>query len=228
MKKQKANLNYFKKWEGLKTLGLGMLIVGFGCIWLAMGYLVYIGGIALLVAGVVLFLIGNINRSTEEEIRVEIRRRAEGIEFPEVETERHFYKRVPEKQEILDFSGFSFSEGLWFKRMKNGSIGSSAYRVARVLLLTDAFYVKTREFSLLEEGAKEETFEILFSSVEDVAVLREGKTFSCGAKSFPIKLCHLVITFDGGKTLCLPAADDVYVDELAARLKKLTEEAIGE
>ncbi len=228
MKKQSANLNYFKKWEGLKTLGLGMLIVGFGSIWLASSFLMYFGGIALLATGAVLFLIGNINRSTEEEIRAEIVRRSEGIEFPEVETERHFYKRVPEKQEILDFSGFSFSEGLWLKKMKNGSVGSSTYRVARVLLLTDAFYAKTREFSLLEEGAKEEVQEILFSSVEDVTVLRESKTFSCGSKSFPVKLCRLVITFDGGKTLCLPMADDVYVDELAARLKKTVAAEKGE
>lgn len=228
MKNYKANINYFKKWEGLKTLGLGMLIVGFASIWLAMGYLVYLGGILLLATGGVLFLVGNINRSTEEEIMAEIARRSEGIEFPEVETERHFYKRVPEKQEILDFAGFSFFDGVWLKKMKNGSIGSSAYRVARVLLLTDAFYAKTREFSLLEEGAKEETQEILFSSVEDVAVLRESKTFSCGSKSFPVKLCQLVITFDGGKTLCLPMADNVYVDELAARLKKTVAAEKGE
>ncbi len=228
MKNYKANINYFKKWEGLKSLGLGMLIVGFASIWLAMGYLVYLGGIALLAAGVVLFLIGNINRSTEAEILEEIGRRSEGIAFPEVAKERNFYTRLPEKQEILEFSGFSFSDGLWFKKMKNGSVCSSEYFVAKMLLLTDAFYVKTRKFSLLEEGAKEEALEILFSSVEDVTVRRESKTVSCGARSFSVKLCHLVITFDGGKTLCLPMSDNVYVDELAARLKRLTKVEKGE
>lgn len=222
MKNYKANINYFKKWEGLKSLGLGMLIVGFASIWLAMGYLVYLGGIALLAAGVVLFLIGNINRSTEAEITAEIARRSEGIDFPEVETERHFNKRVPDKQEILEFSGFLFSDGLWFKKMKNGSVCSSEYFVAKMLLLTDAFYVKQRKFFLVSEQKEEETIEIPFDKAEDVTVLRESTTLSCGQKKFSVKTCHLVISYDGGKTLRLPAADDVYVDELAARLKKLT------
>ena len=225
MKNYKANINYFKKWEGLKTLGLGMLIVGFGGIWLARSFLMYFGGILLLAVGVVLFLIGNINRSTEEEIRAEIARHSEGVEFPEVETERHFYKRVPDAREILDFSGFCFSEGIFLKKMKNGSPCSSEYLVARMLLLTDAFYVKTRKFSLISDEKEEETLEIPFDSVEDVTVLRENKSFSCGAKSLPVKLCHLAIVFDDGKRLCLPTTDDVYVDELAARLKKLTEKS---
>ncbi|MBO4979479.1 MAG: hypothetical protein J6D16_03635 [Clostridia bacterium] len=228
MKNYKANINYFKKWEGLKTLGLGMLIVGFTSIWLAMGYLVYLGGIALLAVGAVLFLTGNINRSTEAEILAEISRRSEGMNFPEVETERHFYKRVPERPEILDFAGFSFSEGIWLKKMKNGSICSSEYLTAKMLLLTDAFYVKQRKFSLISDINEEQTVEIAFSLVEDLTVLRESKSFSCGSKSFSVKLCYLVITFDGGKTLCLPAADDVYVDELAARLKKTAGETTEE
>ncbi|MBO5305880.1 MAG: hypothetical protein J6B12_03865 [Clostridia bacterium] len=222
MKNYKANINYFKKWEGLKTLGLGMLIVGFIGIWMTYSYFVYIASIVLLAAGVVLFLVGNINRSTEAEIMAEIARCSEGIEFPEVETERHFYKRVPEKQEILDFAGFSFSDGLWLKKMKNGSVCSSEYLKAKVLLLTDAFYVKQRKFSLVSEQKEEETIEIPFDKAEDVTVMRESTTLSCGKKKFPVKICHLVISYDGGKTLRLPMADDVYVDELAARLKKLT------
>ena len=221
MKNYKSNINYFKKWEGLKTLGLGMLIVGFASLWLARSYFMWIAGGAILTAGVVVFLLGNIGRSTEAEIMEEIKRRSEGIEFPEVETERHFYKRVPTKQEILDFSGFSLSDGLLLKRMKNGSICSSEYRVARMFLLSDAFYVKAKTFSLVSDVEEEETLEIPFASVEDVAVLRETKNLPCGKKVFSVKPCHLVVIFDEGKRLYLPAPDDVYVDELAARLKKL-------
>ena len=221
MKNYKSNINYFMKWEGLKTLGLGMLIVGFASLWLARSYFMWIAGGAILTAGVVVFLLGNIGRSTEAEIMEEIKRRSEGIEFPEVETERHFYKRVPTKQEILDFSGFSLSDGLLLKRMKNGSICSSEYRVARMFLLSDAFYVKAKTFSLVSDVEEEETLEIPFASVEDVAVLRETKNLPCGKKVFSVKPCHLVVIFDEEKRLYLPAPDDVYVDELAARLKKL-------
>ena len=227
MKKYKSNVNYFLKWEGLKTLGLGMMIVGFACLWLGWG-LTYLVGAVLMVAGIAVFLVGNIGRSTETEIMEEIKRRSEGIEFPEVEKERHFYKRVPAKNEILDFSGFVLSEGLLLKKTKNGSIASSEYRVARVFLLTDAFYVKTRTFSLVSDECEEETLEVPFSKVEQVAVLRESKVLPCGKQQFSVKPCHLVVVFDGGKKMYLPASDDVYVDELAARLKKLTETAKSE
>lgn len=230
MKNYKSNINYFVKWEGLKTLGLGLLIVGFGGLWLgpAISFIFWILGSPLLIAGVVIFLLGNIGRSTEAEIVEEIKRRSSGIEFPEVERERSFYKRIPKKQEILDFSGFVFSEGLLLKKMKNGSMCSSEYRVGRVFLLTDAFYAKTRTFSLVSDALEEETVEIPFASVEDVAVLREDKTLSCGKKVFSVKPCHLVIVFDDGKKLYLPASDDVYVDELAAKLKRLAERAKSE
>lgn len=228
MKNYKSNINYFKKWEELKTLGLGMMIVGFVSLWLARSYFMWIAGGAILTAGVVVFLVGNIGRSTEAEITEEIKRRSEGIEFSEVEKERHFYKRVPAKPEILEFSGFSLSEGLLLKKMKNGSVCSSEYRLARVFLLTDAFYAKTRTFSLVSDACDEETLEIPFASVEDVAVLRESKNLPCGRKVFNVKPCHLVILFDDGKKLYLPASDDVYVDELAARLKKLTQTAKSE
>ena len=221
MKNYKSNINYFKKWEGLKTLGLGMLIVGFASLWLARSYFMWIAGGAILTAGVVVFLLGNIGRSTEAEILEEVKRRSEGIEFPEVEKDRHFYKRIPARAEILDFSGFSLSDGLLLKRMKNGSICSSEYRVARMLLLSDAFYVKAKTFSLVSDVEEEETLEIPFASVEDVVVLRETKNLPCGKKVFSVKPCHLVVIFDEGKRLYLPAPDDVYVDELAARLKKL-------
>lgn len=230
MKNYKSNINYFMKWEGLKTLGFGLLIAGFGGLWLAPAlhlFLFYILGPIFLVAGGVLFLLGNIGRSSEEEIKTEIARRSEGIAFPEVEKERHFYKRVPAKPEILDFSGFSFSEGLLLKKMKNGSVCSSEYRLARVFLLTDAFYAKTRTFSLVSDACEEDTVEIPFASVEDVAVLRESKSLPCGKKLFAVKPCYLVIAFEG-KKLYLPASDDVYVDELAARLKKLAEKEKAE
>ena len=224
MKNNKSNINYFKKWEGLKTLGLGLLIVGFIGIWMTFSYFVYLASIALLAAGVVLFLVGNIGRSTEADITQEIKRRSHGIEFPEVETEKGFHKRVPDKQEILDFSGFSFPEGALLKRMKNGSVCSSEYVAARMLLLTDAFYAKTRNFSLISDAEEEVTFEIPFSAVENVTVERENKTAVYNGKSFAVKLCHLVITHGEGQKLCLPTTDDVYADQLAENLAKLTRE----
>ena len=73
---------------------------------------------------------------TVGEIMEEIKRRTEGIEFSEVEKDHYFHKRVPAKEEIMDFAGFVLRDGLMLKKMKNGSVCSSEYRLVRAYLLT--------------------------------------------------------------------------------------------
>ena len=225
MKNYKANINYFTKWEGLRTLGLGMLIVGFGSLWLARSYLMYIGGAALIVAGFAIFMAGNIGRSSESDIMSEVARRKEGIEFPEVENERDYQKRVPQRQEILDFEGFSLRQGLYLKKMKNGSICSSEYSKTRMFLLTDAFYIKSKTFSLVSEEERSDTCEIPFTLVENIELEGDRQTLTFGKKSFSVMVSHMVITYDGGKKLRLPGKDDAYADELVKRLKKMVANA---
>ena len=225
MKNYKANINYFTKWEGLRTLGLGMLIVGFGSLWLARSYLMYIGGAALIVAGFAIFMAGNIGRSSESDIMSEVARRKEGIEFPEVENERDYQKRVPQRQEILDFEGFSLRQGLYLKKMKNGSICSSEYSKTRMFLLTDAFYIKSKTFSLVSEEERSDTCELPFTLVENIELESDRQTLTSGKKSFSVTVSHMVITYDGGKKLRLPGKDDAYADELVKRLKKMVANA---
>ncbi len=225
MNNYKANINYFTKWEGMKTCGMGMLIVGILFLWVAWMYwfVLYIVGMGLVVLGTILFFLGNAGRADESEIMTEVNRRKEGIEFPEVENERDFQKRVPRRPEILEFEGFCYRDGLYLKKMKNGSICSSEYSKARVYLLTDAFYIKTRLFSLVADKEQNDTFEIPFSLVENIAMESERQTISSGKKAFSVMVSHMVITYDGGKKLRLPGKDDAYADELVVRLKRMLE-----
>lgn len=225
MKHYKENIQYFKRWEGTRTLGMGMLIVGFLSLWLAQSLWMYLGGITLIIAGFVVFLTGNIGRSSEAEILNDVKRHREGIEFPELESDRDYQKRVPARPEIYDFEGFVLREGLYFKKMKNGSICSSEYARARLYPLTDAFLIKTKTFSLVAEEEALETCEIPFSEVEDIESVSERKILHSGKKSFSAKVCHFVITYGGGKQLFLVSRDDAEVDELIVKLKKTVKDA---
>ena len=225
MKDYKSNINYFTKWEGMKTLGMCMLIVGIASLWLPMSYFMYIAGAALVVFGAIFFFLSNMGRSSESDIMTEINRRKEGIEFPEIESERDLQKRTPQRPEILDFEGFCYREGLYLKKMKNGSTCSSEYAKARMFILTDAFYIKTRTFSLVAEDERNETVEIPFAAVQDIVVESERKAIPCGKKCFSVVVSQLVITYDGDKKLRLIAKDDAYTDETITKLKKLVKTA---
>lgn len=219
--KFKSNLNYYTKWDGYRTLGLCAMVVGFVCVWIPYSYFMYIIGGLGLVGGIGLFLFGSVESSTEAEIKEEIERRCGGIEFRELEKEHHFYHRVPKNVEEFEFKGFDFGKENLLKRMKNGSYGSSAYIYAKMVLLTDAFYIKTRRFSLLKEGQTDETFEILASDIQNIEVRREKELRELEkGKKAELKLCHIVICYGEGKELLLPRNDDIYADEFVAKLKK--------
>ena len=230
MKNNKDNIQYFTTWEGMRTLGLGMLIVGIGFLWLRpfSFFFSYIFGALLTLAGFAVFLIGNIGRSGEEDIIAEVNRRKEGIEFPEVETERDYQRRVPERPEIFDFEGFVLREGLYLKKMKNGSICSSEYAKARMYPLTDAFLIKCKTFSLVSDEETVEAYEIPFDEVEEIETVSERRTLRSGKKAYSVKICHFVITYDGGKTLALISTDDAAIDELIVRLKKMVKDATAQ
>lgn len=223
MKNSNSNINYFKKWEGMATFGLCTLVVGFVSLWMGYGLTYLLGG-ALIIGGFIVFILGNSGRSNEGEIMEEIKRRTDGIEFSEVEKDHHFHKRVPQKQEIMDFAGFILREGLMLKKMKNGSVCSSEYNVSRVYLLADAFYAKTKTISLISNEEWSQTEEIFFNSVEDIRVERERTTLGFEKKQFSVNICSIVVEYDGGKRLVLPAKDDAYVDDTAAKMKKIAAE----
>ena len=223
MKNFNSNINYFKKWEGMATFGLCTLVVGFASLWMGHGLTYFLGG-ALIIGGFIVFILGNSGRSNENEIMEEIKRRTEGLEFSEVEKDHHFHKRVPQKQEIMDFAGFILREGLMLKKMKNGSVCSSEYKTAKVYILKDAFYAKTKTISLISEEESNQTEEIFFNSVEDIRVEREKATLGFEKKQFSVSICNIVVQYDGGKSLVLPAKDDAYVDDTAAKMRKIATE----
>ena len=54
MKNFKSNINYFKKWEGMATFGLCVMVVGFVLLWMGYGLTYFLGG-ALIIGGVLYY-----------------------------------------------------------------------------------------------------------------------------------------------------------------------------
>ncbi len=219
----RSNINYFTRWDGFRSLGLGMLIAGFVCVWIPMGFAAYLLGFVGLFAGIGLFFFGSAGCSTEEEIKKEIAKRCEdfGFKFDEVETEHHFYHRVPKNAEVVEFKGFDFDGNVMIKRMKNGSYASNFYHYAKMMVLTDALYIKRQNFSLTSDLGYGDWLEIPFTDVNKIEIVRKTERKRLNKKqTAEIKICEIFITYDGDRVLHFPQSDDIYADEFAAKLRK--------
>lgn len=220
-KEYRSYVNYFQKWEGAGITGLSMAAVGFLFLWLGLSFASYVIAIVLMLLGLSLFFYGSIGRAHENDLQNQIDRTMTAIEFKELEEDtRHFFRRVPKTPEIREFGGYAMREGLLVKKQKSGSLCSSEYTCAKMLFLTDAFYIKTSTFSFISNEKKKETYEIRFDALTDVTVERERFNLKSGKNTYVAKTCHVAIRYDGEKILRLPAKDDIYTDEFVNDLRR--------
>lgn len=225
----KKFINYFKRWDGMHMLGLGTMAVGFLMLWLggAYSYVMALLGAPFLAIGFVAFLYGNVGRASENDLLEQMKRTREGIHFEEINEDRHFRGRVPQilREELLDGYTFSDDESILIKKQRSGTIISSEYTVAKLAVLKDAFYIKTKTFSFISDKKEEMTYEILFDQIENAEVVRSEKVLTRDKKSYHVKTCDVVITYDGGKTLTLHRKDDIYADGLIDTIRYAIEDA---
>ena len=222
-KDQKRYLNYFKKWEGMGMLGICIAAIGFVCLWLGMSAATYIIAIVGMPLGLALFFYGSSGRAGESDLKNDIQRKTETLQFPELEINEgfRFRGRIPKDPEEQVFEGYVMREGLYLKKLKNGSLCSSEYTCAKMLILNDSFLIKTLTFSFLADTEQRESYEIAFTDVRDVRVERwHGTLQSATKKPFMVKTCHVCMTFGDGQELALPARDDIYTDEFVEKLKR--------
>ena len=217
-------LNYFKKWDGISTIGIAMMAIGIFLIWIQLGYYAYMAAIVLIPIGAVLFIYGNIGRASGTQIEDNIKQHWETIRFPErfseLEETPALRKRTPKEPEVLDFEGYEMEEGLYFKKLKDASVISSQYTCIRMVLLSDALYVKKHTFSFVSDEKDTQILDIPFASIQSFEVLRN--TLNVGhdeKKRFSVKTCHICIHYGDGQQLLLPKKDDIYVEDFAQSLK---------
>ena len=222
---QKNYINYFRRWEGMSTLGAVLLVVGLLCLWLGGSIVSLFLMLALIPAGIVLFLYGSIGRATEGDFKRTAEDCLERIKFDEVEEEPRFRRRYLKTPEIFPFSDYLMREGVMLKRRGSGHLCSSHYVCAKMMVLTDAFYIKAREFSFVSDEKTARDEEILFASIEKIEIVRQARELTFGKVKYNAKTCELVITYDGGKTCTLPVKDDIYAEEFAERLERIVKKA---
>jgi len=215
----KQNIGFFEKWGGGETLGLAIMGVGFAMLWLGRGPFYRIAGAVLLFGGLGVFLIMGAGIAKEKHIREEIRQKSEGV-FIELKGDSHFFRRVPENPKEFVLEGFTYDEGVCLKAFRNGDICSSLYRYAKIQVLNDAFYIHLRKFSLISDDCDDTIYDIHFDTIEDITIEKSELTRVYREKTFALKPCNLVITYDGGKKLYLPKEDDIYNDDFVLALKK--------
>ncbi|MBQ3014063.1 MAG: hypothetical protein IJD75_02840 [Clostridia bacterium] len=221
MNEQKKLLNYFKKWDGAGTLGIGMLAAGALILWLGMSYFSYILSVFLLGSGTVVFLYGNIGRGNETTVNDFVKKNCEKVTFPELTDNHALHKRTLGEPAECEFGGFEMRRGLLFKKKKDASLISSEYTYAKLIVLKDAFYLKKLTFSLVTEEKQEQTFDISFDSIQRIEVLRDTFFVGKGEKNeYRAKTCFIAISYGEGEQLLLPTPDNAYVEELAETLKK--------
>ncbi|MBQ7336042.1 MAG: hypothetical protein IJW92_06185 [Clostridia bacterium] len=215
-------LNYFKRSDKTVTFGFGA--IGIGVVFLFLGfvysYIMYLIGGVILIFGLVLYFYGNAGRASESDLKEVIKKNLDQIQFPELKEDSKLRKRLPRvvSEEICD--GYQFRKDLLIKQQKGGNAVSSEYLCAKIVTLTDAFYIKARVFSFISDEKSEQTLEIPFSSIESIAIERDEQVFTVGKQEITARLCDLVITHDGGRRTVLHRKDDFYADELAKTMNQ--------
>ena len=180
MKKEngyKNYINYFKKWDGAGPFGIGLMVLGVWLIWMGWQYIPFSYPIAMVLIplGLVLFFYGNIGRASEADIQNCIEKSEEKIHFNELEEIPALRKRTPKTLTEQKFEGYSLKKGVVFKKLKNGSLCSSEYDVAKMVTLNDGFYIKTLHFSFLSEEQEIVAYDVPFATLESITAERKKK-----------------------------------------------------
>ena len=210
----KQNKNYFKKTDTLKYVGIFLMaicaIIFF--VWSWQAYYIWVIGIPV---GLVLTFVGSAGRSSDGDIDECIERACADIEV-DLESDRHYAKRMLEHVPPFTVGEYEYDDGLMFKKAKNGKIRSSKYTRAMIYVLSDRLYISRRRIDLIADVTERDVFEIKYDTLSGIDVKREEKTVRFAKRSFFVKTCVLSMLAKNGEILRVPMADDV---QLLARLE---------
>ena len=226
MENYKNVINYFKRSDNIASTGMGLLAAGglmFLLGWWFFWLLFYIG-VPLIPIGLVLYLYGTSGSTDENTLKKIAKENTDSITFADVKESNEFRHRISKKAVEEDFGGYIFNDDILIKRAKSGAMVSSEYISAKMLILNDALFIRSRSFSFVSDEKHENEIEIPFSTIEKIEIERESKSFQVGKKELVAKSCFFVITHEGVQTR-LPRKDVIYADELIVTLNRLLKKA---
>ena len=226
MNHYKNYINYFKRSDSIASIGMGILAAGglmFLLGWWFFWLLFYIG-VPMIPIGLVIYLYGTSGSADENDLKKIIKNNADAITFEDIKDSHEYRQRLPKKPIEETFDGYTFSDNVLIKKAKSGAMVSSEYLCAKMLVLNDALYIRSRSFSFVADENHESEIEIPFSSIEKVEIERQIQNFQVDKKELVVKTCFFVITHEGIQTR-LPRKDDIYADELIVTLNRLLKKA---
>lgn len=219
----KRHLKYFSGSDDIRLLGIIMMAASgilFLWIWYMMwSYVLYILMFALLPVGFVLFLIGSIGKSTEEDIDGVISRLSAEVDLNE-ERDADIIKKQLKKPLPEVISGYDYSDGLMFRKAKNGIVRSEVFKKATLIPLEGSICVLYATVNILCESVKKEYFEIPYDEIEEIRVVPQRRTIRFGKKSFSVNDSHLEIISHGNTVLSLPAKESATLDSFISELSR--------
>lgn len=220
-KQLKQNLNYFKKSDRLRNIGI---VITFCCAAVAIFgnyYCLVIGG-TLLPVGIVVFYLGVSGRATDTDLDAILAQEAERWQI-DPEEDRRYAKRLWKRFEPQTVAGYEYRDGVMLKKAKNGNLRSSEYTLTRVVFLTDALYCAVHTMSLVGEHPQDRVQEIPYDAIRSVEFLHGQANIAFGDQTFAAKPTELAIAY-GDTVFRCPVADDMNSEELIQKIQKAIRE----
>jgi len=214
----KHNVNYFKKRDIVKTIGI--VCSAIGAIGILLAYSIYIGYLLAMVflpIGLITFIIGTNIASSESDIDDDIKKALVGVE-KELSEDKAYAKRILKNIPAATAEGYDYEEGLMLRKAKNSSVRSSSYTKAMLYPLTDALLISSRTVSLVSIEAKTEFFEIPYTEISSVELVTEEKELGFGKDIFKVKSSRIVVRHSGGLIFSAPFADTMTSQEYVKKL----------
>ena len=226
MNNYKSFITYFKRSDSIASTGMGILATG--GILLLLGWwffwLLFYIAVVMIPIGLVIYLYGTSGSADENSLNKIIKENAEEITFADIKEKNEYRARMSKNPTEEAFGGYVFHDNVLIKKAKSGAMVSTEHVCAKMLILNDALYIRTRSFSFISDEKQESEIEIPFSAIEGINIERDSKTYQVGKKELVAKTCFLVIAHEGIETK-LPRKDDIYADELIVTLNRLLKKA---
>ena len=169
-------------------------------------YILYIFMLILLPIGLALFIIGSIGKSTDDDIDKVISRLSSEADIDK-ERDADIIRKQLKRPSPEIISGYDYSDGLMFRKTKNGVVRSEVFKKATLLPLNEGIYVSYATVNIPCESVKKEIFELPYTDIDDIRVVSERKTVRFSKKSFSVNDSRLEIISHGSTALSLPAKE---------------------
>lgn len=216
----RSHVNYFKRTNLLKYIGLGLLALS------ALLFFFYISYALMclsFVTGLALLFLNSFDRADESDIDVYIRSKMHGL-AAKPKNEKLFARRQRKELAVFECEGHVVLDGLMLKRSKDGTLRTSKFTKYLIYPLDTAILICYRTVSVISDEVKEGELELLYKDITAFQSVTEELRLTFSKKEFEVKRSTLRIESLTAPPIELPVqistATDTFVDKINALITK--------